>query len=686
MAAVDDAATTSSKELEVHSTAEEVLPATLWSSDTRHVIPKSQNGCEIHGRWYILQMLVHDQPETIVAELSQWSRNSDCSTEFLRNWNPKLTFGTTEERSNQNPYYYLILKNVSNFNTRGGLFNLLGRLWDQERISLTYGWIKWLTGNKNNYQLRMSTLSLKTLLMNTIKEQNMALVRPMKEPWQENQATLLLDEVLYTATDEEFPVLPSQKRKRTAPWEELTQSAPGPKQPAMARDADANETQTQEMQRGTTQLPITTNEPAQSGSTRLEKTCQGGVGEDLSERVNCSSCDCQLPSNFNYCNMCGVALNALNTKDEPPLLLTPPATASGRSVSQYPILTPPASPAKGRATNHDTLLTPHTSTPTLPASVQASTSSQNYAQTLQLSQGASQSSQHSTFRTPISQVGENGSQTTRQSQFSDQVTQSRQNSQFCTNVSQPRHNHTQSSQSSQQLQPDQLHVLQSIKDEVQFCQAHQGDDQMPQTDQGSTVHNSASLTCSGAQHNAVNADINAQNADINAQNADINAQNADINTRVDSSEEEKLLRNLQQRHYTDTGLHVAFPVTSSNPLTVQCSVCHETVQTGSLEQKFPDLQRHLSDTTHNVNLSKLEKKDAVKAIYEWIKETYPDQFILKQDLAVCRFDQHKINLLPTGNPYRWLFTHVNSKGHKTSKKNKGNSPDISKYLLLSKKI
>ncbi|XP_069175500.1 uncharacterized protein [Procambarus clarkii] len=722
----------------------EASPDTLWLSSTQDIIPWKQEN-EIHGRWYIFQLMLLDPLERIVAELSQWSTSIDISTEFLRNWSPKLTLGITEESSSQNHNYYLILKNVSSMDIRRSLFHLLEDLKHQQRIRVSTGWVRWLTGPKNDCQLDMCISSIKLLLLGSVKEQTTASIWAARMPWLEKPSVALLDiNLSNTFTKDRNKVLPVQTNTGVAPKSRLTEpvsgpvTAAGPAPPVTAARPGPPVTAAGPAPRVTAAgpgppvtaagpgppvtaagpgppvtaagpgtpvtaagpgppvtaagpgtpvtaarpgppataagpgppataagpgppvtaagpgPPVTASVTPKKSALKIEQDnlrlhaqirckCSSPVGvpDKASSSQDCSkclltksSCSEELRSNYQHYG-CGVVRNIT---DEPPLL-TPPATASGRSfsqytfvtppaqppasaspasgrsVSQYTFVTPPASPAKGRSINNDTFLTPHTSTPTLPASVQASTSSQNDVQTPQFSHNTSGSSQHR---------------------------------QLLGSVPPPSQNYTL----------NRTLISKTDKPGLQFSQ----------TDQSGAIHIAAALSCSSTQHNAVHTDIN-------------------VPVQSDfcpSSSEAKIIRDLQQHHYTDTGQHVAFTVTSRNPLTVQCSVCNTTFPTGSNMQQFQNLRCHMFADSHAANLGALKHGDPVNAIFAWIDGIYKNKFVLKRTFAVCRCDKVEISLLPADNPYHTIHAHINSTKHKTASKKFVESKVITNYFKIKK--
>ncbi|XP_045625766.1 uncharacterized protein [Procambarus clarkii] len=765
----------------------EASPDTLWLLSTQDIIPWKQEN-EIHGRWYIFQLMLLDPLERIVAELSQWSTSIDISTEFLRNWSPKLTLGITEESSSQNHNYYLILKNVSSKDIRRSLLHLLEDLKHQHRISVSTGWVRWLTGPKNDCQLDMCISSIKLLLLGSAKEQTAGSVLTCI-PWLEKQTVLVFDILLSnTALEEHVHVLPLQESNsvrsaviRTPPASQGTQPITTADRSTKSARAEMIETEKENLR-----LHTQVKEHIRDASALIKIRCQcrrlvadkakfcSDCGRGL--YVRCWSCSEELPWNYRHCNMCGVLLN------EELLLDTPPASGSPARLSQSSQSSQPSQPsqpqpatASGGSINNDTFLTPHTSTPSLPASVQASTSSQNDVQTSQFSQNTARNPQHRQYGARMSHLSQHNTQISQQSQCHSQTSRAmrintHRNRQFPYRTSQPRQNSverqfggraTQPSQNNPQISTSTLgasvqaldtssqnfvqtsqfsqnktlrpqysqlrtHMPQPGQNNAQLSQQSQFRSQTLRPMQNDTQRDSQlrSQTLQPGQNNAQisqQSQSRSQMLQPGQNNAQISQQSQSRSQIVQPSQkctnweksnqyrarisgtgqanlqisqrkqvmwspayEAKVLRDLQQHHYTETGIHVAFTVISRNPLTVQCSVCNVTVNTGSVEQLVPNLGHHLSDDIHNFHLSMLEGEDPVNAIFAWIAGIYKNIFLPKRTLAVCRCDKVEISLLPTDNPYHTIHAHMNSTKHKHASERFVDSEDITIYGKIRK--
>ncbi|KAK8750617.1 hypothetical protein OTU49_014926 [Cherax quadricarinatus] len=618
--------------LKVQTVEEEAAPTTMWAVSTQKLIPVSVTGVEIHGRWYIMQMNIHDI-QRMTQELTQWSRHVDLNKEYLKNWNPKITLGITENSSTQKYKYYLILKNVSCYATRSSLLYLLETLGNHQIINTCIGWVRWLTGAKEDTQLDIFGTNLKLLLMGTVGEQKKAAEWAIREPWYEKSTALLLDISLgKVALEETTPALLTPNS--SAPSAMLTQS-----------------------------------------SEMLKTWHQPGSVVEGHHNVNLTN----TPAFPNLGN-----------------------TSSSESLFVQ----------KAGATPRE-----HTA--------------RNCERKLQCSQNQTQRSKYFKFRAKADQQVQFESQN---SQFSQSVrnltskngqnnSQGSEYSQFVHDMSQISHDDTQRSQYSQfraYIQRAGVGCAQSESSQ-NYQQTHKSGESVVQHSQNYQVgtNNFATPNCSAAPgvvtafadaaaddaaasdaaaSDAAATDAAATDAAANdaaatdataADAATEDSSPADLRTPVQPSLltlvlEEKLLRNLQQKHYKETGIHVNFTVTSRNPLTVQCSVCNEAVQPGSTEQQFTDLRCHLLDESHTSHLRTMDKGNQVEAVFKWIDATYKNEFVLKRKFAACRCDKTQISLLPGDNPYDNITFHLNTKKHKTARTKFVNSEDIIKYFKIKK--
>ncbi|XP_042239272.1 uncharacterized protein LOC121877543 [Homarus americanus] len=301
-----DAAATQQPTLYSQTVGDEATPETLWSVSTNNVIPESKNGHQIHGRWFILQMQIYDSLEAVIDEVTCWSRSINLRQEFLRNWNPRLTLGTTTESTNEGCNYYLILKNVSNHVARESLMNFLETLQTQKRIRIKMGWIKWLTGLKEDHQVDIFRRGLHLLLLGSDVNQSRASIWPMKKPWMETPADMFLDISLKTKgslTANAMMPTPYQSSPRKTsiasspnkvPFGEATRS------PSIMDSSTQRVTMTQEMQE------VVCVCGSQKRVREKSKFCQD-CGTKIS--TQCPSCQETVPLRYKYCDSCGSSLN-----------------------------------------------------------------------------------------------------------------------------------------------------------------------------------------------------------------------------------------------------------------------------------------------------------------------------------------------------------------------------------------